>query len=51
MNNTCICCGTIVPEGRQICPQCEDALKNYEPDGVKTITIKKFTTEVNNDKS
>ncbi|MFR1406583.1 MAG: hypothetical protein ACLSS4_02100 [Acutalibacteraceae bacterium] len=19
----CICCGEIVPEGRQICPQCE----------------------------
>lgn len=19
----CVCCGEIVPEGRQICPQCE----------------------------
>ena len=59
MNNTCICCGTIVPEGRQICPQCEDSLKNYKPKGVKTKKIKKFKfiqltiddVEVNNDKS
>ena len=19
----CVCCGTIVPEGRMVCPQCE----------------------------
>lgn len=23
MNNYCICCGEIIPEGRQVCPQCE----------------------------
>ena len=42
MNNTCIVCGIIVPEGKQICPTCEDALKKYAPPGVKTKTIKKF---------
>lgn len=21
-NNTCICCGCLIPEGRQICPKC-----------------------------
>lgn len=21
--NTCICCGEIIPEGRQVCPKCE----------------------------
>ena len=21
--NRCICCGTIIPEGRQVCPSCE----------------------------
>lgn len=21
--NTCVCCGAIIPEGRQICPKCE----------------------------
>lgn len=22
-NNTCVCCGEIVPEGRMVCPNCE----------------------------
>lgn len=22
-DNTCICCGEIIPEGRQVCPKCE----------------------------
>lgn len=22
-NNTCVCCGEIIPEGRQVCPKCE----------------------------
>lgn len=22
-DNTCICCGEIIPEGRQVCPNCE----------------------------
>lgn len=21
--NTCVCCGEIIPEGRQVCPKCE----------------------------
>lgn len=21
--NTCVCCGAIIPEGRQVCPNCE----------------------------
>ena len=21
--NTCVCCGVVIPEGRQVCPQCE----------------------------
>ena len=24
INNRCVCCGDIIPEGRLICPQCED---------------------------
>lgn len=23
-DNTCICCGQIIPEGRQVCPECEE---------------------------
>lgn len=49
MDDTCICCGAIIPEGRQICPQCEDALNGYEVEGAKTKTIKKFIAEVNDD--
>lgn len=22
-DNTCVCCGAVIPEGRQICPSCE----------------------------
>ena len=63
MNNTCICCDAIIPEGRQICHQCEEDLKNYMPKGVKTKKIKKFIfddkfiqltiddVEVNNDRT
>lgn len=24
MVDRCICCGDIIPEGRQVCPACED---------------------------
>ena len=23
MENRCVCCGEIIPEGRQVCPECE----------------------------
>lgn len=26
----CICCGTVIPEGRQVCPGCEERYKNIE---------------------
>ena len=42
MNNTCIICNTIIPEGRQVCPTCTDVIEKYAPPGVKTKTIKKF---------
>lgn len=22
MDNTCVCCGAIIPEGRMVCPNC-----------------------------
>lgn len=28
MENRCVCCGEIIPEGRMVCPQCE--AKTYE---------------------
>lgn len=24
MTNTCVCCGKTIPEGRQVCPVCEN---------------------------
>ena len=30
MDNRCVCCGEIIPEGRQVCPMCEK--KGYEDD-------------------
>ena len=26
-DNTCICCGAVIPEGRQVCPQCEQEIR------------------------
>lgn len=28
--DTCICCGDIIPEGRQVCPNCEKGEKRDE---------------------
>lgn len=29
-NNTCVCCGAIIPEGRQVCPNCESGKYNSD---------------------
>ena len=31
--NRCVCCGEIIPEGRQVCPQCEKEMKGLEDYG------------------
>lgn len=45
MENTCVCCGEIIPEGRQICPVCIKQLKEYQVEGAKTISVKKFVVK------
>lgn len=45
MVDKCVACGEVIPEGRQICPRCEKALKNYKPVGVKTKKIPKFISD------
>lgn len=30
MEDRCICCGEIIPEGKMICAKCENAVTNYE---------------------
>lgn len=31
--NTCICCGVEIPEGRQVCPNCEAPGTRPESEG------------------
>lgn len=34
MEDRCICCGEIVPEGRQVCPECENGGKQMTPEEI-----------------
>ena len=27
MPEKCVCCGTVIPEGRMVCPMCEKGIK------------------------
>lgn len=27
--NTCVCCGEVIPEGRQVCPRCEELVDRW----------------------
>ena len=36
MDNRCVCCGEIIPEGRQICYKCE---KEVNTDGQNDIIL------------
>lgn len=29
-DNRCVCCGQIIPEGRQVCPVCEEKAKRRD---------------------
>lgn len=41
MDNTCICCGAIIPEGRMVCPACEAGQTPKRPDTRKHEKTKK----------
>ena len=30
MDNTCVCCGAVIPEGRQVCLICDNTLTDYD---------------------
>ena len=36
----CVCCGEIVPEGRQICPQCERKRYIYTIPNIQDMLVK-----------
>lgn len=40
MENRCVCCGGIIPEGRQICSKCEQGTKNKQYSITKEIIEK-----------
>ena len=60
MVDTCVCCGEVIPEGRQICYVCENCLMtedetyNCLPYSVSTVggatleTVKKYIEEQKN---
>lgn len=29
-NNRCVCCGKIIPEGRQVCPDCVEKISKTQ---------------------
>ena len=31
----CVCCGEIIPEGRQVCPQCEGGVEKAKKEEAK----------------
>lgn len=33
MENRCVCCGDIIPEGRQVCPNCEYKYSGRKEEG------------------
>lgn len=39
-DSCCICCGAPVPEGRQVCPECEGGV-NREPDPAGIVSEKR----------
>lgn len=46
MNNTCVCCGETIPEGRQICPTCSDnPNKNLKRSNFEVMSNKVMTKD------
>lgn len=41
MDNTCVCCGEIIPEGTQVCPKC------LEGDTFAAVMSRKIPAEEN----
>ena len=60
MDNRCVCCGAIIPEGRKVCPSCEESFGTIEKietcfyDKVETFpncTVQVLTNTVTGDVS
>lgn len=42
MKDRCICCGEVVPEGRQVCPKCEGKTNQKKIFGRECIRCTRF---------
>lgn len=40
MEDKCVCWGSVVPEGSQVCPNCLTAVHKNEPDPYSKVTVK-----------
>lgn len=51
MENNCVCCGAVIPEGRQVCPKCnngaEKARKYYDIREATTVTKARYHYAIN----
>lgn len=49
MEDRCVCCGEIIPEGTQVCPNCLVASKapkvTIKPDGIHELSKHKYELE------
>ena len=46
MAEKCICCGAVIPEGRQICPLCEENMTLYRKGEVRLVSVKEHEEAV-----
>ncbi len=37
MDNTCVCCGAEIPEGRQVCKACEEGFVNQNRESLRKL--------------
>ena len=45
MEDRCICCGELIPEGRQVCPACEKKAEEPSSNAVETAANNFIKTE------
>ncbi len=48
MNNTCVCCGDIIPEGRQVCPGCNKLPSNELAETLTDVEIEMLVSFADN---
>ena len=39
MEDKCVCCGAVIPEGRQVCPNCFSSVEKIENSSVSTSPV------------